>query len=347
MEYQEDGLFCQAAVRCRFVDLNLIERASQIQGHERRTGFPPRTMERILLDEGHVTEGRARLIRLADDFRRKNLGPARMIGPYRVLGRIARGGMGSVLRAVDSRNGRLAAVKVLNRTENPVSRQRFDREAHTVISLSHKNIVSGIEVGREGDAAYFAMEFVEGETLGERLARQGRLGEREALEIALQMARALECARSASLVHRDVKPDNILLTTDGVAKLCDLGLARPMFGESTITEVGITLGTPNYISPEQARGAADLDSRSDIYSLGITLYHTLVGDPPFEGSSAGVVISMHLTKKVPSPLIRRPDLSAVTDSVVRRMTARKRSERQQTPLHLEQDLRSAIAAATS
>lgn len=342
MEYEEDSRFCQAAVSCRFIGLGEVERASRIQSRERGIGLAPRRIEEILIESGRVTEGKARLLRVAARVRRRHAPSARAVGPYRVLGRIARGGMGSVLRAVDGRNGRPAAVKVLNRRDHPISRHRFFREAQAVLSLSHPNIVKGLEIGQDGDEAYFAMEYVHGETLGERLARRGALPEREALEVAAQVARAIECARRAKLVHRDIKPDNILITPDGVAKLCDLGLARPIFRESTITEEGITLGTPTYISPEQARGAADLDSRSDIYSLGITLYHALVGEPPFEGSSAGVVISRHLTEEVPPPRAKRPDISAAADAVVRRMTAKKRSDRYPTPAHVECDLRRAI-----
>lgn len=341
MEYKEDTEFCQAAVRCRFVDLNAVERAARIQSNEREIGAEPRTIETILLEEGQVSEGRARLVRAADGFRRRNLG-TRTLGPYRILGRIARGGMGSVLRGVDGRNGRRVAVKILNAGATPVSRQRFGREAAAITSLSHPNIVKGLEVGWDGDVEYFAMEHVDGETLGERLTRKGRLPEREALEITLQLAQALECARKSQIVHRDVKPDNILITPEGVAKLCDLGLARPIFQESTITEEGITLGTPDYISPEQARGIADLDSRSDIYSLGITIYHTLVGEPPFEGTSAGVVISKHLSKDVPPPCRRRPGISSGTNAVVTKMTRKHRSDRFPTPFHLEQAVRSVL-----
>ncbi|MCZ6603004.1 MAG: serine/threonine-protein kinase [Planctomycetota bacterium] len=322
-----------------------VAEATQIQSLERSGGQAPRTIERILLERGLVSEGRARLIRLADDFRKKNGGSARIIGPYRILGRIGYGGMGSVMRAVDTRDGRLAAVKILNRTDNPLSRERFGREARALVSLSHPNIVKGLEAGEAGDVAYFAMEYVEGRTLGDRLMQEKRLPETDALRIALQVAQALECARRGKLVHRDVKPENILLTHDGSAKLCDLGLARPIFEGSDITEIGITLGTPNYISPEQARGAQDLDSRSDIYSLGITLFHALVGEPPFDGSSAGVVISMHLTQEVPSPRSRRPELSPLTDAVVIKMTKKKRSHRQPTPAILAQELHRALVAA--
>lgn len=343
----DDARFCQSAMRCQFVDRKTIRMAREIQGRERKSGSTPRPISRILIDRGHISEGRARMIRAAERLKKRHPGAAMRVGRWTVTGRIAQGGMGSVVQAVDRRSGRVAALKLLIRNSNPVARSRFLREARVALNLMHPNVVRGLEAGRDGEVAYYAMEYVPGETLGNRMSRCGPMGEREALQIGVQVARALEGIRQANLIHRDVKPDNIIITPEGTVKLCDLGLARPIIGRSDVTEHGMTLGTPTYISPEQARGQRDLDSRSDIYSLGVTLFHALAGRPPHQGTSAGEVISKHITEDVPPLRRARTGISIVTEAVIQKMTRRDRRHRHLTPDAAERDLWLALAHACS
>ena len=341
----DDARFCQSAVRCEFVDRQAIRKARDTQARERKSGSAPRPISRILIDRGHLSEGRARLIEAAERLKKRHPGATMRVGRWTVTGRIAQGGMGSVVQAVDRRSGRVAALKLLIRNSNPVARNRFLREARVALHLHHPNVVKGFEAGRDGDVAYYAMEYVPGETLGNRIDRKGPLAEREALQIGVQVARALEGIRQANLIHRDVKPDNIIITPDGTVKLCDLGLARPILGKSNVTEHGMTLGTPTYISPEQARGRRDLDSRSDIYSLGVTLFHALAGRPPHVGASAGEVISKHITEDVPALRTVRTGISIVTEAVILKMTRNGRRDRHLTPSVVERDLWLALAHA--
>jgi serine/threonine-protein kinase len=170
------------------------------------------------------------------------------------------------------------------------------------------------------------MELVEGETLRQRLKR-GPLTEREATAIGAKVAAALAYAHGKGVIHRDVKPDNILLAKDGAVKLCDLGLAREAGVDASVTSSGAALGTPRYMSPEQARGEKDVDWRADIYSLGVTLFHALTGNPPFPEESGIVVMSRHLFDEVPDVRVSRPALSMAVAAIVSKMTRRRREDR--------------------
>jgi serine/threonine-protein kinase len=157
------------------------------------------------------------------------------------------------------------------------------------------------------------------------------MDEGDALEIVRQICRGLEYASEHDIVHRDVKPDNILITRDGVTKLADLGLAKGPISDAKVTASGITLGTPHYISPEQVRGEQDIDVRSDIYALGITLYEMVTGGPPFDGDSMGVVIAKQLSDAIPPARDVRPDLSIAIEYIIDNMTKKDRKKRYQTP----------------
>jgi len=268
------------------------------------------------------------------------------IGGFQILERIGRGGMGAVYRARQLSMDREVALKILARrlARSEPYVKRFIREARAAAKLDHPNIVQGIDVGRSGGYYYFAMEFIDGETAAQRLKRDGPMDEKAALNIALQVAQALEHAHSrANIIHRDVKPQNILITHQGTAKLADLGLARQTLqADAAITYSGVALGTPDYIAPEQIRGEMNLDGRCDIYALGATLYHLLVGRPPYRGETANVTMAKHLTDPVPDPSRERAGLSPDTCNLVHKAMQKEKTARFQTAEAMVGALRHAL-----
>ncbi len=257
--------------------------------------------------------------------------------------------MGAVYKACQISLDRIVAVKVLSRRlgENDRFVRRFMREARAVARLNHPNIISGIDVGESEGWHYFVMEYVDGVTIGEILRRGGAIDEKRALAIVTQMVEALEHAHRHGLVHRDVKPDNIMIARDGTAKLCDLGLAKEHKDGGNSTEEGLAMGTPNYISPEQAKGETSIDIRSDIYSLGATLYHMVTATLPFDGPSPAVIMTKHLLEPLPPPRTRKKTLVRATCQVIEKMMMKRREDRYQSPAALKRDLEALDRGATS
>jgi serine/threonine-protein kinase len=230
-------------------------------------------------------------------------------GRYRILDRIARGGMSTVYAAVDERLDRLVAVKVMSAalSADPSFSDRFAREARAAARLTHLNVVSvydqGQESGPAGHHVFLVMELVEGRTLRELLRERGRLSPAEAVSIMEPVLSALAAAHRAGLVHRDVKPENILLSDDGVVKVADFGLARAVEADPSSTRTGLMMGTVAYCAPEQiSDGRAD--PRSDVYAAGVVLFELLTGGPPYKGDSAMNVAYQHVTNRVPAPSAR-------------------------------------------
>lgn len=272
-------------------------------------------------------------------------GRHKTIGSYELIAKLGEGGMGAVYRAKVQETGAVIALKVLAKAlaSDKSFVARFHREAELASGLDHPNIVRAIRSGESGGHHYFAMEYVEGENVGELLRREGVIPEGEALRIVRDVALALEHAHGSRLVHRDIKPDNIFLTPEGTAKLGDMGLAKVTDQEATrLTQSGMMVGTPHYISPEQVRGAEDLDTRCDIYSLGATLYHMMTGRTPFEGSSVLEVVNKHLTEELPWPADVNDDLTDDVCFLVQRMMAKAPEDRYQEPLDLIQDIDTVI-----
>ncbi|MDP7033483.1 MAG: serine/threonine-protein kinase [Planctomycetota bacterium] len=260
---------------------------------------------------------------------------------YRIDQEVARGGMGRIYRAHQIAMDRTVAIKILSSewTQDPEYRARFQREARMVARLSHPNLVRGIDVGESDGHGYLIMEFVEGESLKQVIDRQGVFPETEALEYTRQIALALEHAHQNGLIHRDIKPENVMLQPNGQIKLTDLGLARPNDPkDSGITLPGEGLGTPHYVSPEQARGRQDLDIRGDIYSLGATMFHLLTARTPFTGSSAAYILAQHLKQPVPDPRKINPDISKPTALLILRCMAKKPERRPDSPTQLLEEL---------
>jgi len=257
--------------------------------------------------------------------------PLDVIGDFEVLGKLGQGGMGTVYRARQVSLDRQVALKILPSAleVDPEYVTRFQREARVAASLSHANLVKVYSSGLADGCHYIAMELIEGETLAQWVKR-GVLPPLEALRIILDVVRALECGwRTAQLIHRDIKPGNIFLSVEGDVKLGDLGLAKIIGGESTtgLTQTGAAMGTPHYISPEQARGDKDLDFRADIYSLGCTLYQMLTGLTPYSGSEPLVVMSQHLNAPPPAILKVMPHCPLPLGRLVSKMMKKQRRER--------------------
>jgi serine/threonine-protein kinase len=333
----EDLSFARIAVKLGFLADQDVEKEFQRQHRQREKGLPLRPLSDLLEEAGLLDVAAVRKIYLEQG---KEEGFPRIQG-YRIEAKLGAGGMGTVYKARQESLDRPVAIKVLDpllsRDHKFIT--RFLREARSVAMLNHENIIVGIDVGKTKAGTYFfIMEYVEGETVYEIMLREGVFPEARALEITLQIARALEHASRHGLVHRDVKPDNILITPREVAKLVDLGLAKSTLPDRRLTQAGSTHGTPHYMSPEQARGRDDVDVRSDIYSLGATLYHMLVGDVPFDGPSAAVILLKHISDELPPVRRYRPETSTSVQELIQRMMAKKPQHRYQTPADLIEDL---------
>ena len=271
----------------------------------------------------------------------------KQIGGYRIEEKIGQGGMGVVFKATQLSMDRVVALKILppKHSKNELFTKRFLREAQSAGRLHHPNIVSAFEAGKSPEGYfYFAMEYVEGEALKALIKRLGPVNESRATEIVLDVARGLEHADKNGLIHRDVKPDNVLLATDGMVKLADFGLAKAP-EDTTVTQMGTVVGSPAYMSPEQAQGDT-LDIRSDIYSLGATFYNALVGAAPYEGDTSGAVIHQHLNALVPNAHEANPDVSENVSKVIEKMMTKDPSERYQTVTELIVDLELLVSGGT-
>lgn len=230
---------------------------------------------------------------------------------YRIERCLGAGGMGKVYLACQESLDRLVALKLLSAkyAGDPAFVERFVKEARSAGKLSHENIVAAVDVGEAGGQYYFVMEYVPGRPLSEIIKEEAPLAEQRALELCRQIARGLRHAHAQGFIHRDIKPSNILLTPEGVAKICDLGLAREI-GIGGAAEEGLMHGTPAYASSEQCRGARDVDHRSDLYSLGITLFEMLTGTRPFQGACSKDLARQHLKNEPPAPRSLNPGVSA-------------------------------------
>jgi serine/threonine-protein kinase len=272
---------------------------------------------------------------------------ARMREPpgYQIISPIGQGSMGMVYQAKQLSMDRTVAIKILLRqlAMNKEFIERFHREARIAAKLSHNNVVQAIDSGEFSGHHYFVMEYVDGTNIKQELDKGKVYDEQEAVRIILQIADALDHAHQKGLVHRDIKPENIMLTKDGTAKLADLGLARLTADETLAqAEKGVAIGTPYYISPEQIRGAVDVDVRSDIYSLGATLYHMVTGRVPFPGKTPTQVMQKHLRAQFVPPDHVNTRLTAGLGEVVETMMARDRQARYATPADLLIDLKSLL-----
>jgi serine/threonine protein kinase len=294
-----------------------------------------------LVDAGLLTPNQAR--RATQELSRLLI---QQIPGYELVEKLGQGSMGVVYKARQLSMNRLVAIKVLlpRLAANPRYLERFTHEAHIAAKLSHNNIVQAIDVGSAGKLHYFVMEYVEGTTIKDQIEAGKVYGEKEGLEIIVQVAQALAHAHRRKLIHRDIKPANIILTSEGIAKLADLGLARQSSNDALAeSEKGMVYGTPYYIAPEQIRGQEDVDVRADMYSLGATLYHMVTGRPPFPGKKAEAIFKAHLDSDLTPPDHLNTALSSGLGEVVEFMMAKDRRRRYQTPDDLIIDLECLLA----
>ena len=268
--------------------------------------------------------------------------PLTTLGKYQIERKLGQGGMGTVYLAKNTDLKKLVALKVLPRdkAKNPILVRRFKAEAQAAGQLEHPNIVAVYDTGEADGYLYIAMEYVDGIDLFEQVKRRGTIPVKRSIEIIKQVASALQHAFEHNIVHRDIKPSNLLLRKDGVVKVTDLGLARSIDDtlETNITRAGTTVGTVDYMAPEQARNSKSADIRSDLYSLGCTWYQMLTGDPPFSEGSLTNKLQAHAIKPLPDPRDFNENIPEGLFAVLQRMTAKKPADRYQTPAELLDDL---------
>ena len=265
------------------------------------------------------------------------------IGGYQILDKIGKGGMGTVYKAQDPTTGRIVAVKVVGGevAADPVLRMRFAQECQVARKLDHPNAVQVLDFGLDGTKPYLVMEYIDGESLGQRIEREGRLPEAEAVRLISQAGQALARAHQRRIIHRDVKPDNILVTADGQAKLTDLGLVKNLEGDFNLTHTLSCLGTPNFMAPEQFEDAKRADERSDLYSLAATLYMAVTGELPFRARSVraiGTIYKKKLVDDIAPPRQLAPELSERVETAILRALRADRNERQASVLEFIESL---------
>ncbi|MHC4390444.1 MAG: serine/threonine protein kinase [Planctomycetota bacterium] len=336
---KEQGL-SKLAVRNGFLTTEQVEELFNELDEARREGSADGvTFDALAVERGFLTSQQATAVALAYARLRKDAEKQRWAIPgYEIFSKIGEGGLGVVFKARQVSMNRIVALKILHKRwlNDEEFKQRFLIEARLVGKLSHQNLIKVFDVGRHEWKYYFSMEFIEGETLEELIEREGPLDVLRAVDITIHMTRAIKYLTKFEIVHCDIKPSNILLTADGVAKLGDFGFVKSNL-EITEMEEGAVLGTPDYIAPEQAQGLKDLDYRVDIYSLGISLYHMVTRSTPYEGSVSSIM-RKHIRGELPSPKTLNPNLPDALVRVIERMCAADREKRYQSCDELFEDL---------
>ncbi|MDX2117060.1 MAG: serine/threonine-protein kinase [Planctomycetota bacterium] len=310
-----------------------LEQAKQLQRDQNQ-----KSLVQLLVDNEYVTKRQLTRLRAILEAERSG----QKIPGYRVLGKLGAGAMATVYKAKQLSLDRLVAIKLLPRkfSQNPQFIDRFYAEGRAAAQLNHPNIVQAYDVGKAGEYHYFVMEYVDGRTVFDDITKHKRVSEREAIDLIMQIADALQHAHERGLIHRDVKPKNIMINKEGVAKLADMGLARAISDkEAAEAEAGKAFGTPYYISPEQIRGEKVVGPPADIYSLGATLYHMVTGNVPYDGPNPSAVMHKHLKAELVAPDHVNPKLSPGISEVIEMMMAKDPKARYQTCGDLLVDLR--------
>lgn len=323
----ERGLATQAEVdQCKMLTESAAQDGRDVGG-----------LAGMLVKQGVVTKAQVRRLEPVLDEQKSN----RQIPGYQILAKLGAGAMATVYKAKQISLDRTVAIKVLpqKHSKDPNFIQRFYDEGKAAAKLNHPNIVGAYDVGQAGNYHYFVMEFVDGRTVYDDIASKGAYKESEALDITTKVAEALSHAHDQGFIHRDVKPKNIMITSDGTVKLADMGLARAVSDrEAAEAEAGKAYGTPYYISPEQIRGEIAIDFRADIYALGATAYHMVTGRVPFEGANPSAVMRKHLSEELEPPDHINESLSSGFSEIIEICMAKSPKKRYGTTEDLLHDL---------
>lgn len=296
-----------------------------------------RSLAHLLISNGIITPTQVDRLRPEVEQQRAQ----QQIPGYQILSKLGAGAMATVYKARQLSLDRLVAIKVLPKkhTNNPQFVERFYAEGRAAAKLNHPNIVGALDVGKAGEYHYFVMEYVQGHTVYDDIVNAGPYSEENAIQIAIKVCKALDHAHKAGFIHRDVKPKNIMIASDGNVKLADMGLARAVSDrEAAEAEKGKAYGTPYYISPEQIRGEEDVDFRADIYSFGATLYHMITGRVPFDGPNPSTVMHKHLKDDLVPPDHINEKLTGGISEIVEVCMARDKKDRYENTADLLQDL---------
>jgi len=334
MGAEDDAIVAEIALERGWIKPNTLRRALEIQSAALALDLDERLLD-ILRTKGFISDRDAGALDEELGLDRLVLEEHRGdIEGYLILAKMGRSGLGAIFRAGQLSMERTVALKVLppELAKNPDFVGRFQKEAEAVGRIGHPNVVGALDAGRCGDYSYYAMEFVEGENLRETL-RAGPLAIPKVLDIAAQMAEALAHLDALGLVHRDIRPGNIILMADGTAKLLNVGVARDP-EDPCVAEAGIPVGTPHYVSPELAAGSKHIDIRSDLYSLGATLFHLASGQYPFKAGSRASLLVKHMHERLRPPIELRPEMPRALSDLLCQIMAKEPGERVRSPFEL-------------
>ncbi|HYG74604.1 MAG TPA: serine/threonine-protein kinase [Planctomycetota bacterium] len=324
--------FEQLAVENGLVTETQVRECLAAQEESRKDERDPEPVERLMIAKGFMSEEEVRAVKTAlgrmSRDEEKSGDPLR-IGNYEIIGKIGDGGLGTVYKARQISMSRDVALKVLHKKwlTDEEFKKRFLLEARLAGRLSHQNLIQVYDVGRDRGIYYFSMEFVDGETIEDMIERDGPLENAKAIDFVMQVLRSIAYIKNFDIVHRDIKPGNMMVTRKGVVKLGDFGFVKSKLDPMIATE-GEVLGTPDYISPEQAMGLENIDWRSDQYSLGCSLYHMVTGKPPYEGSGSSVM-RQHIKADLPDPRTINPKIPDAVVQILERMMAKDPNDRYQ------------------
>lgn len=341
MSLEEDSIFARKVIERKLATVDEVEIVREHVRELREKGKHVGLAD-YLVNSGYITNTQVQRLNMAmeeDSMYR----PAQQIPGYQVLGKLGQGAMATVFKAKQLSLDRIVAIKVLPKrlSENREFVDRFYKEGKAAAKLNHAHIVGAYDVGEAMGYHYFVMEYIDGKTVYDLLKDGKPLPEKEVLTTIIQVAKALQHAHHRGLIHRDVKPKNIMITDDGVVKLADMGLARAVSDrEAAEAEQGKAFGTPYYIAPEQIRGELDVDYRADIYSLGATFYHLVTGKVPFDGPNPSAVMHKHLKAKLTPPDQINPNISSGICEIIEVCMAKDRDKRYASTDELLEDLES-------
>lgn len=326
------------ALKMDVVEKKHLKEARMIQKSMEEMGIIPKDLPEILVEKGYMTEEKVEEV--WEEARKKSLEKIQIEG-YTLLDRLGKGSVGTVYKAIQKSLDREVSIKILHPSlqDNEIFVERFLREAKAMARVNSPYIVQGFDIVETGSGYYgIVMEFIDGIPLNKLISERKKIPEREAARIILHLTEGLESLASYDMVHRDIKPSNILIAQEGFPRLCDLGLAKPLTSDPSITQSGMTVGSPHYISPEQARDDK-IDIRSDLYSLGVVFFEMVTGEKPFGNSRDTLqVIARAVTEDIQSPQEIEPHISNEISQIILKMTRRKVADRYPSPEALAEDL---------